>query len=120
MLSIYVPLVSLGVLALGFAVFSAILASIVGPKRYNRAKYEPYECGIEPAIQEGTAGRFSIKFYLTAMMFIVFDVVLIFLYPFAVNMGALGWFGFVEVVIFVATVFIAYIYVWRRGGLDWN
>lgn len=120
MLSIYVPLVCLGLLALGFAVFSVVLATIVGPKRYNRAKYDAYECGIEPVHQPMGAGRFPIKYYLTAMLFIIFDVEMIFLYPFAVSIGALAWFGFVEMVIFVLTVFIAYAYVWRRGGLDWN
>ncbi|WP_153506121.1 NADH-quinone oxidoreductase subunit A [Cumulibacter manganitolerans] len=120
MLSIYVPLVALGLLAFGFAVFSVVLATIVGPKRYNRAKYDAYECGIEPVHQPMGAGRFPIKYYLTAMLFIIFDVEMIFLYPFAVSIGMLAWFGFIEMVIFVLTVFIAYAYVWRRGGLDWN
>lgn len=120
MLPIYVPLVTLGVLAFGFAVFSVCLATIVGPKRYNRAKYDAYECGIEPVHQPLTNGRFPIKYYLTAMLFIIFDVEMIFLYPFAVANDVLAWFGFVEMLLFILTVFVAYAYVWRRGGLDWN
>ena len=89
MLSMYVPLVTLGILAFGFAVFSVVLATIVGPGRYNRAKYDPYECGIEPVDQPLGAGRFPVKYYLTAMLFIIFDVETIFLYPFAVSMGLL-------------------------------
>lgn len=120
MLSIYVPLVTLMVLALAFALFSVVLATVVGPKRYNKAKYDAYECGIEPVHQPLGAGRFPVKYYLTAMLFIIFDIEIIFLYPFAVANGLLAWFGFIEMVLFILTVFVAYAYVWRRGGLDWN
>ena len=120
MLGIYVPLVTMGLLAMGFAVFSVVLATIVGPSRYNRAKYDSYECGIEPVYQPMGAGRFPIKYYLTAMLFIIFDVEMIFLYPFAVANDLLGWFGLVQIVIFIGAVTIAYAYEWRRGGLDWN
>ena len=120
MLGIYVPLVSLGVLAFGFAVFSVVLATIVGPKRYNRAKYDAYECGIEPVHQPMGAGRFPIKYYLTAMLFIVFDIEIVFLYPWAVTFDSLGTFALVEMLIFMGTVFVAYGYVWRRGGLEWD
>ena len=116
----YVPLLFLmgiaAVLALGGVGSSVIL----GPKRYNRAKLEAYECGIEPAPQPIGGGRFPVKFYLTAMLFIVFDIETIFLYPWAVSFGALGVFGFVEMVLFIVTVFVAYTYVWRRGGLNWD
>jgi NADH-quinone oxidoreductase subunit A len=119
-LSPYVPIVGLFALAAGFAVFSVAIAPFVGPRRFNRAKLEAYECGIEPTPQPIGGGRFPIKFYLTAMLFIVFDIEIIFLYPWAVSFNALGLFGFVEMVLFIATVFIAYAYVWRRGGLDWD
>ena len=116
----YVPLLVMigiaAVLALGGVGASAIL----GPKRYNRAKLEAYECGIEPAPQPIGGGRFPVKFYLTAMLFIIFDIETIFLYPWAVSFEALGLFGFVEMVLFIVTVFIAYTYVWRRGGLNWD
>ena len=116
----YVPIVGLLILGALFALFSVSVAPIVGPKRFNRAKLEAYECGIEPVDQPLTGGRFPVKYYLTAMLFIIFDIEIIFLYPWAVSFDALGLFGFVEMVLFILTVFIAYAYVWRRGGLDWD
>ena len=120
MLSTYVPILGLFALAAAFAVFSVAVAPFVGPRRYNRAKLQAYECGIEPVDQPLTGGRFPVKFYLTAMLFIIFDIETIFLYPWAVSFEALGLFGFVEMVLFIVTVFIAYAYVWRRGGLNWD
>ncbi len=120
MLNNYVPLLFMFALAFGFVVFSVVGAALVGPKRYNRAKLDAYECGIEPTPQGSSSGRFPVKFYLTAMLFIVFDIETIFLYPWAVSFQALGLFGFVEMVLFIVTVFIAYTYVWRRGGLNWD
>jgi NADH-quinone oxidoreductase subunit A len=116
----YVPIVGLLILGALFALFSVSIAPIVGPKRYNRAKLDAYECGIEPAPQPIGGGRFPVKFYLTAMLFIIFDIETIFLYPWAMSFDALGLFGFVEMVLFIVTVFIAYAYVWRRGGLNWD
>jgi len=116
----YLPIVALFVLAGGFAVFSVAAAGVIGPKRYNRAKLDAYECGIEPTPQPVGGGRFPVKFYLTAMLFIIFDIEIIFLYPWAVANERLGVFGLVEMVLFIGTVFIAYVYVWRRGGLDWD
>ena len=81
----YVPIVGLLILGALFALFSVAIAPVVGPKRYNRAKLDAYECGIEPAPQPIGGGRFPVKFYLTAMLFIVFDIEIIFLYPWAVN-----------------------------------
>lgn len=119
-LSAYVPIVGLFALAAAFALFSIGVSTLLGPKRFNRAKLEAYECGIEPSPRPVGGGRFPVKFYLTAMLFIVFDIEIIFLYPWAVSFNALGLFGFVEMVLFIATVFVAYAYVWRRGGLDWD
>lgn len=119
-LSPYVPIVGVFAIAAAFALFSVAVAPLVGPRRYNRAKLEAYECGIEPTPQPIGGGRFPVKFYLTAMLFIIFDIEIIFLYPWAVSFGQLGLFGFVEMVLFIGTVFIAYAYVWRRGGLDWD
>ena len=116
----YVPLLALFLLAAGFAVFSILMGSLSGPKRYNRAKYDAYECGIEPTPQPVGGGKFPVKYYLTAMLFIVFDIEIIFLYPWAVAFTHLGVFGLVEMVVFIATVFIAYVYIWRRGGLEWD
>ncbi|MEB3368654.1 NADH-quinone oxidoreductase subunit A [Saccharopolyspora mangrovi] len=121
MLDPYIPLVLLFALALGFAVFSVAIAPLVGPRRYNKAKLDAYECGIEPSPQPVIGGgRMPVAYYLTAMLFILFDIEMVFLYPFAVSADALGLFGVVEIVLFIATVGFAYIYVWRRGGLDWN
>jgi NADH-quinone oxidoreductase subunit A len=119
-LSPYAPILGLFALAALFAIFSVAAARFTGPRRYNRAKLDAYECGIEPSPEPVGGGRFPIKFYLTAMLFIVFDIEIIFLYPWAVSFDMLGIFGFVEMVLFIGTVFIAYAYVWRRGGLDWD
>ena len=116
----YVPIVGLLILGALFALFSVSIAPIVGPKRYNRAKLDAYECGIEPTPQPIGGGRFPVKFYMTAMLFIIFDIETIFLYPWAMSFDALGVFGFVEMLLFIVTVFIAYAYVWRRGGLNWD
>jgi len=116
----YAPILVLGAIALGFAVFSIGAGALTGPKRYNRAKLDAYECGIEPTPQPVGGGRFPVKYYLTAMLFIVFDIEIVFLYPWAVYFDSLGIFGLVEMVLFILTLLTAYAYVWRRGGLDWD
>ena len=121
MLRPYVPILLLGALATGFAVFSVITGSLVGPKRYNRAKLDAYECGIEPTPQPIGGGRVPVKFFLVAMLFIVFDIETIFLYPWAVSFRLFaGAFGFFEMLTFIGTVAVVYAFVWRRGGLDWD
>jgi NADH-quinone oxidoreductase subunit A len=120
MTSPYIPLLFLVALGGGFAVFSVVIAGFTGPKRYNRAKVDAYECGIEPSPQASGGGKVPIKYYLTAMLFIIFDVESVFLYPFATAFDKLGLFALVEMVLFILTVFVAYSYVWRRGGLDWD
>ena len=119
-LSAYVPILALFALAALFTLGSIGVSQLVGPKRYNRAKLEAYECGIEPSPEPIGGGRFPVKFYLTAMLFIVFDIEGVFLFPFAVAFNRLGLFALVEIVLFIATVFVAYSYVWRRGGLEWD
>ena len=116
----YIGIVILLALAAGFVALTITTSLLVGPGRYNRAKYDSYECGIEPTPQPVGGGRFPVKYYITAMLFIVFDIEIVFLYPWAVHFDAMKFFGLVEMVIFIATVFIAYAYVWRRGGLDWD
>ena len=120
MLNNYVPILVMFVLAAGFVAVSVAGAALIGPKRYNRAKLDAYECGIEPTPQPMGGGRFPVKFYLTAMLFIVFDIEMIFLIPWAVAFDQLGLFGLVEMALFIGTVFVAYSYVWRRGGLEWD
>ena len=119
-MELYTPVLALALLAAGFAVFSVIMSAAVGPKRYNRAKVDSYECGIEPTPQPVGGGRFPVKYYITAMLFIIFDIETIFLYPWAVHFDAMRFFGLIEMVIFIATLFVAYAYVWRRGGLEWD
>ena len=119
-MSEYYPILSIGLLATLFGVGSVVASTVIGPRRYNRAKLDSYECGIEPTPQPVGGGRFPIKYYIVAMLFIVFDIEIIFLYPWAVSFDQLGLFGFVEMVLFIGTVFVAYAYVWRRGGLEWD
>ncbi|MET9211218.1 MULTISPECIES: NADH-quinone oxidoreductase subunit A [Actinomycetes] len=126
-MNIEVPALVLGAIAAAFAVFSVIMAALIGPKRRNRAKLEPYECGIEPtphAIAGGpgnaTGQRFPVKYYLTAMLFIIFDIEIVFLYPWAVHFDALGLFGLAAMALFIVNVSVAYAYEWRRGGLSWE
>ena len=119
-MSPYIPI-------LGVLFFSAILLAVmivaslvIGPKTYNKVKYMPYECGIDPTPRAAGGGRFPVKYYITAMLFIIFDIEIVFLYPWAVSYDALGMFALVEMVVFMLTVFVAYAYVWRRGGLTWD
>ena len=114
------PVIALGVIAALFAVFSVVMSTLVGPKRYNRPKLDSYECGIEPTPQPVGGGRFPVKYYITAMLFIVFDIEIVFLYPWAVAFDQMGIFALVEMILFIVAVFIAYFYVLRRGGLDWD
>jgi NADH-quinone oxidoreductase subunit A len=131
-MDLYVPILVLAVLAGGFAIFSVAIAPFTGPKRWNRAKLDAYECGIEPTPQPVGGGRFPLKYMITAMLFIVFDIEIIFLYPWAVSFAkqtddlgrtlspGLGLFALVEMLLFIVTVLVAYAYVWRRKGLDWD
>lgn len=116
----YVPLLVLmgvaGVLALGGIAASALL----GPKRYNRAKLEAYECGIDPTPQAVGGGRFPVKYYLVAMSFIIFDIEVVFMYPWAVAYGELAMFGVIAMVTFIALITVPLVYEWRRGGFDWE
>jgi len=119
-MELYTPVLALMILAAGFAIFSVLMSALIGPKRYNRAKLDSYECGIEPTPQPIGGGRFPVRYYITAMLFIVFDIEIVFLYPIAVAFDAMGTFALVEMILFIVPVFVAYTYVWRRGGLDWD
>ncbi len=119
-MSPYVGIVILLVIASGFVALTILTSVLVGPGRLNRAKYDSYECGIEPTPQPVGGGRFPVKYYITAMLFIVFDIEIVFLYPWAVAFDQMGLFALVEMILFIAAVFIAYFYVLRRGGLDWE
>ena len=119
-MELYTPVLVLAAIAAAFTVGSGVMSAIVGPKRYNRAKLDSYECGIEPTPQPVGGGRFPVRYYITAMMFIVFDIEIVFLYPIAVAFDEMALFGLIEMVLFIVPVFVAYIYVWRRGGLEWD
>ena len=119
MLSDYLPILILAALALVFAAASLGVSSLLRPSRPTPAKLAPYECGIEPErLPKGE--RFSVKFYVSAMLFIIFDIETIFLFPWAVAFRGLGLFGLVEMIVFIGLVFVAYLYVWQRGGLEWE
>jgi NADH-quinone oxidoreductase subunit A len=115
----YAPIVVLAILAGAFAVLSLMASALVRPRRPLPAKEAPYECGIEP-VRLPKSEQFPVKFYVVAMLFIIFDIETIFLYPWAVTFRQLGLFGLVEMAIFLGLVFIAYAYIWRKGGLEWE
>lgn len=96
----------------------SVLNIIVGKRRPNRSKQEPYECGLPSDIQRGF--RFGISFYLVAMLFILFDIEVIFLFPIAVQLRAFGTFALIETIVFVVLLMIAFVFVWRRGALEWK
>jgi len=118
--NLYIPIVGMVVLATVFVAVSMTLSVLIGPGRKNRAKYDSYECGIQPTPQPVGGGRFPVKYYVIAMLFIVFDIEIVFLYPWAVTYHQLGLFGIIAIISFIVTVLVAYFYVKRRGGLDWD
>lgn len=116
----YTGVLVLGAIAAGFAVFSIAIAPLTGPRRYNRAKVDRYESGIEPSPLPDEGGRVSVKYFLTAMMFIIFDIEIVFLYPFAVAFDQMTWFAVLAVLLFLVNLTVAYVYEWRRGGMEWD
>jgi NADH-quinone oxidoreductase subunit A len=119
MLSDYLPIAVLAALAIVFGVASLGVSALLRPHRPTPAKLAPYECGIEPA-RLPAGERFPVKFYVVAMLFIIFDIETIFLFPWAVGFRRLGLFGLAEMAVFIGLVFVAYVYVWKSGGLDWR
>ncbi len=119
MIADYLPVLLLFILAFGFAGASIGVSALVGPKRPNPTKLDAFECGNVPLGQvKGT--RFSVKFYLVAMMFLIFDIETVFLYPWAVAQGRLGWFGVVQMLLFLGILGVAFVYEIGRGGLSWD
>ena len=96
----------------------SVLNIFLGKRRPNRSKQEPYECGLPSEVQRGF--RFGISFYLVAMLFILFDIEVIFLYPIAVQLRSFGTFALTETIVFVVLLMVAFVYVWRRGALEWK
>lgn len=105
-------------LGAGFAVISTLLSQFLGPSKPSAEKSAPYECGM-PAVGDARE-RQSVKFYLVAMIFLLFDIEVAFLYPWAMALRDLGWPGFAQVVLFIALLLAGYVYVWRKGVLDWG
>ncbi len=118
MLRTYLPAIVFLILGGVVGVTFSVLNIFLGQRRPNRSKQAPYECGLPSEIQRGF--RFGISFYLVAMLFILFDIEVIFLYPIAVQLRAFGTFALSETVVFVALLMVAFVYVWRRGALEWR
>lgn len=118
MLDSYLPIITLIVIALCFSIGSVVFSRLVGEKKPSEIKLAPYECGMPPV---GSAReQFSIKFYIIAMLFIVFDIEAMFLYPWAVIYRSLKLFGLIEMVVFIAILLIGFLYVWKKGALEWG
>ncbi|MEK0443559.1 MAG: NADH-ubiquinone/plastoquinone oxidoreductase chain 3 [Actinobacteria bacterium] len=114
----YLPIVVLTALAVIFGVLSLVASKLLAPKRPNTAKDAPYECGIVPSRE--SPERFPVSFYIVAMLFIMFDIEIIFAYPYAVARESLGAFGFWEMIAFSAVFFVAFVYMVARGALEWG
>jgi NADH-quinone oxidoreductase subunit A len=117
-MSQYLPVVVLMVLAVVFGAISLVMSHLLAPSRPSAAKEAPYECGIVPSREPPE--RFPVSFYVVAMLFIMFDIEIIFVYPYAIAHGDLGTYGFVAIAIFSVLFFLTFVYEVARGGLDWG
>ena len=118
MLESYVPLLIFVLIVLGLIGALVTLSFVLGPSKPHRTKLAPYESGIIP--DTPAVRRLSVRFYLTAMLFIIFDVEAVFFYPWAVLLRQLKWFGLIEMLVFIGILFVALAYIWKKGGLDWE
>ena len=118
MLDTYIPIFLFILVAIGFAIFTLIVAGLVHPKRYNKVKLQHYECGIEP--ETDARARYSVRYYLVAMLFVIFDVETVFMFPLAVIMDELALFGLIEMLVFLFILVVGYMYAWRKGAVDWT
>ena len=118
MLRSYLPAIVFVILGGAVAAAFASLNSFIGPRRATPHKQDPYECGLPSEVKREM--RFGISFYLIAMLFILFDIEVIFLYPIAIELRAYGSFALVETIVFIVLLFVAFVYVWRRGALEWR
>jgi len=114
----YLPAIVFVILGLVVGGAFGALNTFVGPRQRVRAKDDPYECGLPSEIKRGM--RFGISFYLIAMLFLLFDVEVIFLYPIAVELRAYGTYALIETIVFILLLFVAFVYVWRKGALQWR
>jgi NADH-quinone oxidoreductase subunit A len=118
MLQSYLPVLVFLALGVGIGAAFTVLNRVLGPRRPTRVKQAPYECGLPSEVSESF--RFGISFYLIAMLFILFDIEVVFLYPVAVQLKAFGVFALVEIMVFIALLVAALAFVWRRGALEWT
>ncbi len=118
MIRSYLPAIVFLTLGLGVGVVFAIINSVIGPRRAIESKGDPYECGLPSDVRKGF--RFGISFYLIAMLFILFDIEVIFLFPVALQLDAFGLFALIELIVFIVLLMVAFVYVWRRGALEWK
>ena len=118
MLKSYLPALVFLVLGIGVGTAFTLLNGVLGPRRRGTVKQEPYECGLPSEVRKNF--RFGISFYLIAMLFILFDIEVVFLYPVALQLKAFGVFALVETIVFVVLLLVAFVYVWRRGALEWT
>ena len=118
MLRSYLPAIVFLILGGGVGVAFAALNTRLGPRRAAPHKQDPYECGLPSEVKRGM--RFGISFYLIAMLFILFDIEVIFLYPIALELRAFGGYALAETIVFIVLLFVAFVYVWRRGALEWR
>ena len=118
MLSAWAPILVFMILVTGFALVSVIGSLILGMRKPTPEKQAPYECGMQPVVT--ARERFSVKFYLVAMLFLLFDIEAVFLFPWAVVYRDLKLFGFFEMLLFIAVVLAGYVYVWKKGALEWE
>ena len=118
MLKSYFPVVIFILLGAGVGTAFTLLNNVLGPRKPSRVKREPYECGLPSDVQKNF--RFGISFYLIAMLFILFDIEVIFLYPVAIQLKALGTFALVETIVFIVLLLVGFVFVWRRGALEWR
>ncbi|MDU0348566.1 NADH-quinone oxidoreductase subunit A [Actinomyces sp. MRS3W] len=116
----YVSLLIMAAVAMVIAVGGLVLSAIVSPNRRNQVKVANYECGIDPTPTNVDRGRFPVSFYLVGMTFIIFDVEVVFLYPWATDFAQLGFFGLSAALVFIALITVPYVLEWRHGGLDWD
>ncbi len=116
----YVPILVMITIAGLLAVAGIVVSSMLGPKRYNSAKLDRYESGLQPTPGAAGGGRIPINYNLVAMTFIIFDIEVVFLYPWAVAHAALGWFGLIAIMTFLVLITIPFVYEWRRGGFEWE
>ncbi|MCR9063626.1 MAG: NADH-quinone oxidoreductase subunit A [Cytophagales bacterium] len=112
------PILIQFLLAIGFVVFTIIITHVLGPRLKNKRKEDPFECGIESVGDARTP--ISVRYFLIAILFVLFDVEIIFMYPWAVNFKSLGWFGFMEMLFFVTFLMAGFYYIVKKGVLDWE